>query len=145
MTPTEMAVPSRDVESAAAIRLGWLTLAVGLAAAVVVALSGRVPMGAGLAIGTLLAWLNYRWLKVGVDALVAAATEADGASNTRVPAGTYVKFAGRYLLIGLAVYASVSLLKIPVLGLIYGLLALGAAALIEGIYEVISGWNSVPK
>ena len=73
-----MAIPSRDVESAAAIRLAWLTLAVGLAAAIVVALCGRPRMGAGVAIGTLLAWLNYRWLKLGVDALVVSATEGDG-------------------------------------------------------------------
>jgi hypothetical protein len=102
-------------------------------------------MGMGVAIGTFLAWLNYRWLKLGVDALVVAATDAGGPSSTRVPADTYLKFVGRYLLIGLAVYASVSLLRIPVLGMIYGLLALGAAAFVEGIYEVISGWKSVQK
>jgi len=138
-----MALPSRDVESAAAIRLGWLTLAVGLAAAIVVALCVRARMGAGVAIGTLLAWLNYRWLKLGADALVVSATAGGGPSSTRVPASTYLKFAGRYLLIGLAVYASVSVLKVPLLGMIYGLLALGAAAFIEGIYEVIRGWSSV--
>ena len=137
-----MAIPSRDVESAAAIRLAWLTLTVGLAAAIVVALCGRPRMGAGVAIGTLLAWLNYRWLKLGVDALMVSATEGDGPASPRVPAGTYLKFAGRYLLIGLAVYASVSVLQIPLLGIIYGLLALGAAAFIEGIYEVIRDWHS---
>jgi hypothetical protein len=100
-------------------------------------------MGAGVAIGTLLAWLNYRWLKLGVNALVVSATEGDGPASSRVPLGTYLKFAGRYLLIGLAVYASVSVLKIPLLGLIYGLLALGAAGFIEGIYELIRDWNSL--
>jgi hypothetical protein len=98
-------------------------------------------MGAGVAIGTLLAWLNYRWLKVGVDALMVSATGGGGPASARVPASTYVKFAGRYVLIGMIVCASVSVLKIPVLGMIYGLLALGAAAFIEGIYEVIRGWN----
>jgi ATP synthase I chain len=138
-----VAIPSRDVESAAAIRLGWLTLAVGLAAATVVALCGRPRVGAGVAIGTLLAWLNYRWLKLGVDALVVSPTAGDGPASPSVPAGTYLKFAGRYLLIGLAVYASVSVLKIPLLGMICGLLALGAAAFIEGIYEVIRDWKSL--
>lgn len=137
-----MAIPSGELESAAAIRMGWLTLAIGLAAAIVVALCGRAGMGAGVAIGTLLGWLNYRWLKLGVDALVASATEGEGASRPRVPAGTYLKFAGRYLLIGLGVYASVSMLRIPLLGMIYGLLALGAAAFVEGIYEIIRDWNS---
>jgi hypothetical protein len=137
-----MAMPSRDVESAAAIRMGWLTLAIGLAAAIGVALCGRAGMGAGVAIGTLLAWLNYRWLKLGVDALVVSATQGEGASQPRVPAGTYLKFAGRYLLIALAVYASVSVLQIPILGMIYGLLALGAAAFVEGIYEIVRDWNS---
>jgi hypothetical protein len=101
-------------------------------------------MGAGVAIGTFLAWLNYRWLKVGVDALVVSATGGDGPSSTSVPASTYLKFAGRYLLIALAVCASVSVLKIPLLGMIYGLLALGAAAIVEGIYEVVRDWNSLP-
>jgi hypothetical protein len=35
-------------------------------------------------------------------------------------------------------------LKIPLLGMIYGLLALGAAAFIEGIYEVVRDWSSLP-
>jgi hypothetical protein len=101
-------------------------------------------MGAGVTIGTFLAWLNYRWLKLGVDALVASATGGDGPSSAGVPASIYLKFAGRYLLIALAVYASVSVLKIPLLGMIYGLLALGAAAFIEGIYEVVRDWSSLP-
>jgi len=137
-----MAIPNHEVESAAAIRLGWLTLGVGLAAALVVMICGLARMGAGVAIGALLAWLNYRWLKAGVDALVASATGGDGPSRARVPASTYLKFAGRYLLIGLGVYASVSLLKIPLVGVICGLLALGAAAFFEGIYEVIRDWNT---
>jgi hypothetical protein len=97
------------------------------------------PAGLGLGIGTILAWLNYRWMDRGVGALVAAAAAQAGVAQPRVPFGVYGKFAGRYVLIGLLVYATVFFLHVPLVSVVLGLLALGAGALAEGLYEIIVG------
>lgn len=99
--------------------------------------SGRA--GCGVAMGTLLAWLNYRWLDQGLGALVTAALAQQGRPQPRVPLSVYLKFGGRYLLIGLAVYVIVFYFAVPLLPILLGLLALGAAAMAEGLYEVFSG------
>ncbi len=95
--------------------------------------------GYGVALGTLLAWLNYRWMDQGLSSFVRGSLAQEGLPKPQVPLSTYAKFGGRYALIGIALYAIVSLLAIPALWLIVGLLALGLAVTVEGLYEVISG------
>ena len=107
------------------------------AAAIGFAISART--GVGVAIGTLLAWLNYRWLDRGLGVLVSAATAQEGSPQPRVPMGVYVRFAGRYVLIGVLVYVTVSILHVPLLAVVGGLLALGAGAMAESLYELFAG------
>ena len=59
---------------------------------------------AGLAIGTVLAWLNFRWLKRGLDALVLASKAQEGREKPQVPLATYFTAIFRYGLLALAVY-----------------------------------------
>ena len=66
-------------------RIAWLTLALGGAAAIVVAILRHWSWAEGLAIGAVLAWLNFRWLRRGLDALVAVATAQEGAAKPRIP------------------------------------------------------------
>jgi hypothetical protein len=120
-------------------RLQGLTLGLGFAAAIAVLIAKSPRVGCGIAIGTLLAWLNYRWLDRGLDALVAASKAQAGSPQPHVPNSVYWKFSGRYVLIALLVYASVSFLHVPLLAVVIGLLSLGAGALAEGLYEIISG------
>jgi ATP synthase I chain len=120
-------------------RLQWLTLALGFVAAIGVAFRMSIRIGAGVAVGTVLAWLNYRWLDRGLGVLVVSATAQEGSPQPHVPMGVYVRFAGRYLLIGLLVYATVHFLHVPLLSVVAGLLALGAGAMTEGLYELIAG------
>ncbi len=117
----------------------WLTVLLGAAGAVIAAFLKSPRVGIGVAVGTLLAWLNYRWLDRGLGALITAAVEQQGSPKPRVPVGVWVRFGGRYLLIGLAVYVTVSYFGAPLLAVLLGLLALGAAAITEGLYELISG------
>jgi len=93
---------------------------------------------AGVAIGTVLAWVNYRWLDRGVGALVSAAVAQEGMPKPRVPMGVYVRFALRYGLIAALVYVIVSVLHVPLLAVVAGLLALGAAAIAESLYELFA-------
>jgi hypothetical protein len=119
-------------------RVEALTLGTGFAAALALLVFKSRAWGAGVAFGAVLAWLNYRWLDAGLDALVMAAKAQQGKPQVRVPAGTYWRFAFRYLLIAVAAYGIVTFLHVPTLAVISGLMALGAAVTIEGLYEVFS-------
>jgi hypothetical protein len=108
----------------------------GIAAAAVAALVHRPLWAAGLLIGAALAWLNFRWLAQGLDALVAASVAQAGAAKPRVPVGTYFRAMFRYALIALCVYVIFKLLKVPLASMVVGLCALGAATIAASVYEI---------
>lgn len=87
-------------------------------------------------IGAGLAWLNFRWLKQGLDALAQAIAARGPQSGGRVPLGAYFKALFRYVLIALMVYVSFKYLKVPVLSMVLGLCALGAATLAVSVHEI---------
>jgi hypothetical protein len=108
-------------------------------------------------IGAAMSWLNFRWLKQGVNALVrlsvaqhagqdevpeeAQEGAAEGpekeAQKARVPAGVYVKFAARYLLLLLVAYVILSRLQWPAAYMIGGLFVVVAAVLLELVLELL--------
>jgi len=157
-----------------------MTLAIGLGAAVAVGFIHDWVWAAGVAIGSVLAWLNFRWLKQGVAALAATAVTqssgnisngaregtasavpeaaenswalalgvgssvnqgadetAHGQKKAHVPLGSYFMAMFRYALIAIAVYVIFKYLKVPILSMIAGLFALGAAALVACLYEIL--------
>lgn len=120
-------------------RVQWLTVILGCAGALGVGLLKSHRAGYGVALGALLAWVNYRWLDQGLSSFVAGSLAQEGLPKPQVPITTYAKFAGRYALIGLALYVIVTFLAIPAVWVVVGLLALGLAVTVEGLYEVISG------
>jgi len=138
MTPTLRPTLDEERHARFSRRLQWLTILFGLAAAFAALILKSRRDACGIAAGALLAWLNYRWLDQGLRALVTAAIAQQGRPQPRVPLSIYVKFGGRYLLIGLAVYVIVSYFGVPLLAVLLGLLALGAGAMAEGLYEVFS-------
>lgn len=78
--PTESLVLYRQSET----RISQLTLVCGVVGAVLMAVFYQPRWGAGVLIGSLLAWLNFRWLKQGLDALtgtMAAQAERSGRSE----------------------------------------------------------------
>ena len=117
-------------------RIAWLTLAIGCAAAAAAVSLRQWQWAAGLLIGAGLAWLNFRWLKQGLDALVLASVAQAGSEQPRVPVGTYLRMVLRYGLIAGVVYAIFVGLKIPVLSMVVGLCALGAATMAASVYEI---------
>jgi hypothetical protein len=123
-------------------RIGWLTLAIGGVAAGVTGLAYRWDWAIGLMIGAGLAWCNFVWLAKGMDALVAASTAQSDAAQPRLPIGTYFRAAFRYGLIALSVYVIFRVLHIPLMSMIFGLCALGAAAVAASVYEV---WHPVKE
>ena len=119
-------------------RISWLTLLIGFLAALPVALLRDRLWGAGLAIGAALAWLNFRWLRNGLDSLVVASTAQAGKEKPAVPFLTYFAVAFRYGLIALAVYVIFEYLKVPLLSMVVGLFALAVAAIGASVYEILN-------
>ncbi len=118
-------------------RIAWLTLVLGFIASATAGLLRNGPWAAGLVIGAVLAWLNFRWLRRGLDALVAASAAQAGSEKPRVPLGTYFWMLFRYGLIAFSVYVIFKYLKVPLLSVVLGLCALGAAAIAASVYEIL--------
>ena len=137
----EAAMASSAAESTPAAlterRISWLTILIGLLAALLVALLRDRLWGAGLAIGAFLAWLNFRWLSKGLDALVVASTAQAGEEKPVVPILTYFAMLFRYGLIALAVYVIFIYLRVPLVSMVVGLCALGAATIAASVYEIL--------
>jgi hypothetical protein len=118
-------------------RISWLTLLIGLLAGLLIAVLRDPVWGAGVGIGTVLAWLNFRLLERGLNALVQASEAQTGKEKPAVPLRSYFAMAIRYGLIAFAVYAIFELLRIPILSMIIGLCALGAATIGASVYEIL--------
>jgi small-conductance mechanosensitive channel len=134
MTPTEIEESRGRVTER---RIAWLTLALGFTAGAMVALVGHAKWGVGLVIGTAFAWLNYRWLRRGINTFVLASKAQAGSEKPRVPIGTYFLVLFRYGLIAFAVYVIFEYLNVPLLSMITGLCALAVAAIAASVYEIL--------
>lgn len=120
-------------------RIQTYTLLSGLAVATVVAGMQAFRWSAGIAVGAVLAWVNFRWLDQALGGLVTAAQAQEGAENPLVPLSLYAKFIGRYLLIGLTLYVIVNFFRVPILACLVGLLALGSGTIAAALQDVFSG------
>jgi hypothetical protein len=120
------------------LRIRSLTMILGATAAVVAAARGNRSWAIGLLIGTVLGWLNFRWLGRGADALAAAATAQHGRGKTVVPWWNYVLAVVRYALIGLVVYVIFAYRHIPLASMMVGLCALAAAAIAASVWEIFT-------
>jgi small-conductance mechanosensitive channel len=119
-------------------RIAQYTVALGCAASVVASFLFSLRVGAGLLIGALLAWVNFRWLERAMDAVTRASTAQANSPEARVPISGYFGLFARYGLIAVVVYVTFSVFRIPVLSMVVGLCALGAAAMLATLVEVLS-------
>jgi small-conductance mechanosensitive channel len=118
-------------------RISYLTLLLGVLTALPVAYVHSWRWGVGIFIGSFLAWCNFRWLKQGADALTEAATAQANQKKVRVPLVTYFTAAFRYGLIALTVYVIFRYLNVPVLSMVVGLCALGAATIVVSVHSIL--------
>jgi ATP synthase I chain len=144
---TETPLPNPDpafhelVQARYSRRIVSFTLVFGFAAAVALTFLKSGRWGIGIAVGTALSWLNYRWLDQALGGLVTSATAQEGMPKPVVPLSLYAKFMGRYLLIGITLYVIVVFFRVPILACLVGLLALGSGTIAAALYDVISGNN----
>jgi hypothetical protein len=116
--------------------IAWLTLFFGAVAGVAAGLLRQPLWAGGLMVGAVLGWFNFRWLRQGMDALVAASQAQVGVARPRVPIGAYFRVLFRYALIAVTVYVIFELLKFPLASMVVGLCALGPAAIAASVYEI---------
>jgi small-conductance mechanosensitive channel len=122
--------------AAAERRIERVTLGLGAAGAVCAAVGWGARAGAGVATGAILAWLNYRWLKLGVGVLARLSKVQQGAEKVQVPRSVYFKFIGRYLLLILGAYVILTRFGVPVASLLAGFGALVCAVLAEVVAQL---------
>ena len=126
--------------SATLRRIEWLTLALGAAGSVAAGWRWGWRGAVGLAIGAILSWLNFRWLKGSVLAFGRAATAAgENEQTARVPKSAYAKFFGRFALLLVAVYVILTRSVFPAVALLAGLFASAAAVVLGILWELALG------
>ena len=118
-------------------RVALWTLVLGSAVGAATAMAHSPLAGVGVTLGTLLAWLNLRWLDQAGVALARLAQAQPGAERPAIPPATWLKFFARYALMALALYVTVTRSPVPLVSVVGGLLMLGAAAMAVGLYEVL--------
>jgi small-conductance mechanosensitive channel len=119
-------------------RIARFTLIVGGLASVGAGFLFSIRVGAGVLVGALLAWINFRWLERAMTSVTRAATAQAGSPEARVPVTSYLGMFARYALIAAVVYVIFSRLRIPVLSMLVGLCALGVAAIFATVWEILS-------
>lgn len=117
-------------------RIGRLTLVLGGLAAIGAGTIYSLRVGAGVLVGAALAALNYRWLATALDSVARASRAQVGSPEARVPLGSYGRLIGRYLLIAVLVYVTFISFRIPVVSMLVGMCALGAATVAASLYEI---------
>jgi hypothetical protein len=133
-------VASEAFGSATLRRIEWLTLALGAAGSVAAGWRWGWRGAVGLAIGAILSWLNFRWLKGSVLAFGRAATAAgENEQTARVPKSAYAKFFGRFALLLVAVYVILTRSVFPAVALLAGLFASAAAVVVGILWELALG------
>jgi small-conductance mechanosensitive channel len=135
--PESVSAPPSALGRTTERRIAWLTLGFGFIAAVVAAALRQFPWAFGLVVGTMLAWLNFRLLRRGLDSFVEASKAQSESKKPQVPLTTYAAIALRYGLIAAVVYAIFELLRVPLLSMVVGLCALGAATIAASVYEIL--------
>jgi ATP synthase I chain len=122
--------------SAAERRIEWLIAGIGAAATAATWFVWGRRAAAGLAAGAILSWVNYRWMKQGVDRLARLSTAHVGTQRAQVPASVYLKFLGRYALLIVAAYAILRAFRPPLASLLAGFFSVVAAVLVEMIVQL---------
>ena len=96
------------------------------------ALAGFYSIRASLSVaaGGVLSAINFHWLKNAVDFVIL--NGAEGKVGTRVA----LRYAGRYALIALTLYATIRFSVLDLVFLLVGLLIYVVAVLLESIFEI---------
>lgn len=125
-------------------RIEIITVCLGLVSAACAAAVWGRRASVAVALGSAFSWLNFRWLKNGVDTIAGLAAAQRDAPKIVVPRMTYLQFFGLYAVIILGGYAILTYFELPVLGILVGFFAGVIAVLIEAIGQLFRS-RSLPR
>jgi hypothetical protein len=120
--------------SGALDRIRRFMAAIGVLATIAVCIAFGWKVAIGLALGCVIAWVNFYWLKQAVSALADRVTST---GRKQSGSGVVARFLLRYALIALAGYAIFRVSRDSLYGLLGGLFLTVAAILCEAVYEVV--------
>jgi hypothetical protein len=120
--------------SGALDRIRRFMAAIGVLATGVVSIFFGWKVGAGLALGCVIAWVNFYWLK---QAVTAVADRVAATGRVQSSRGVVARFLLRYALIALGAYVIFIVSRDSLYGLLGGLFLTVAAILCEAVYEVV--------
>lgn len=118
-------------------RVERLTLALGLLGAIAAFFWRGWPEAAGVLLGGVVAWVNFRWMRQFVSHVAKISLAQAGQEKPRMPNRIFLQMFGRYALLGLALYVMLMRFYWPVVAFVCGLFALVAAVLLEVLGEVV--------
>jgi hypothetical protein len=118
-------------------RIVLLIPAFGIAGAMAAAYWRGRDWAEGLLLGAGLAWLNFGWLRRGLEAFTQAAARRGEVEKPSGQAWIYLAATFRYALIGLAVYVIFAYLHVPLLSIVLGLCTLASAVLTASVWEIL--------
>lgn len=124
-------------------RLWIITLSVGVPSCLVALILGGLDSGLGFLAGGVLSWINFKWLKQGVDHLIET-TRTGRAVSKKATRAAIFKYFLRYGLIGLSLYATFHFVMLEVVGFILGLFLVVFAVLVECVLQLIRACTEGP-
>ncbi|MGA2257717.1 MAG: ATP synthase subunit I [Thermoguttaceae bacterium] len=114
-------------------RIRRFTVALGIVATVAAACVGSRALAVGVAAGSVLGYLNFRWLTASVEALGERIAER----QMRESAATVMaRFLLRYVLVAVVGYVIFKRSKVSLVGALAGFCLPVAATLCEAVYEL---------
>ena len=115
-------------------RIRRFMVAIGAVATIGVWIAFGWKVAVGLALGCVIAWVNFYWLKQAVSAL---ADRVTATGRRQSSGGVVARFLLRYALIALGAYVIFRVSRDSLYGLLGGLFLTVAAILCEAVYEVV--------
>ncbi len=119
-------------------RLAMISLILGTLACLTALMLGGLGSALSFLVGAALSFLNFSWLRQGVDHLLKSIQPAKPPRKRAVRIAIS-KYFFRYILIGLVLYAIVRFRLLEVAGFFSGLFLFVAAVLIECVLQVVRG------
>ncbi|HEX4545234.1 MAG TPA: ATP synthase subunit I [Candidatus Acidoferrum sp.] len=118
-------------------RIAYLIPVFGAAGGLLAALTHKFDWAEGLIAGSALAWLNFRWLKRGLEVFTSSAGGQVGPERPPGRGATFLAAIFRYALIGFAVYVIFNYLHVPLVSIVLGLCAFAAATITASVWEIV--------
>lgn len=121
-------------------RILAIMMVLGLAGSIAGAMFVSVSFGTGILIGSVLAFINYYWLKISLKRIFDLAAETG-----ERPRLLGLKYFARYIVLGAIVAVLYITETVSIVGVILGMGGFGFAVVIEGILRIFSGSKSVKE